>query len=165
MTELELCLTSPHLGPLSYFPHDPGLVFHRELPSPLAVIVQQEGWQPLCSLLPLRTLLGLGPLNMEVLSSRPRLSCFHLQTLQLHRLRQTHQTSPTFSWHLGAECVPFPTAGPPSWGRILRGEGLMDWHTGCDCLNGVTHSLPGPYTFCIAYLCLKHIKVNLRELP
>lgn len=29
---------------------------------------------------------------------------------------------------------------------------------------GVTHSLRGPCSFCVAYLCLKHIKINSRKL-
>lgn len=166
---LELCPDQPSPWALKLIPTLPW-----PRPSPWTPVTSGRypgtgGVAAIVLLPPLRTLLGLGPLNMEVLSSRPRPELFPLQMLQLRHLRQTHQTSPTFSWHLGAECVPFPTPGPLSWGRILagcpRGEGLMDWHTGCDCLNGVTHSLPSPYTFCIAYLCLKYIKVNLRELP
>lgn len=69
-------------------------------------------------------------------------------------------------WELSVcpSLLPGPQAGAGFWLGVREGKGLMDWHTGCDCSNGVTHSLPGPYTFCIAYLCLKHIKVNLREL-
>lgn len=51
---------------------------------------------------------------------------------------------------------------PPHWDGVLagcRGGGLAGRTPG-DCLNGVTRSLPGPSSFCVAYLCLKHIKMN-----
>lgn len=31
-------------------------------------------------------------------------------------------------------------------------------------LNGVAHSFSDPCGFCVAYLCLKHIKTDLRDL-
>lgn len=51
---------------------------------------------------------------------------------------------------------------PPHWDGVLagcRGGGLAGRTPG-DCLNGVTRSLPGPSSFCVAYLCLKHIKMT-----
>lgn len=126
-------------------------------PSRLALILEHKGWQPRCPCWhSTRTPLGLGPLSTwKSCRPPPRPELFpHTDAAA----PPNPPTSPTFSWYLGAESVPFPTpqtprAGAGFWLGVRVGEGLTDWHTGCDCSNGVTQSLPDPYTS-VLHICV-----------
>lgn len=84
----------------------------------------------------------------------------------LPHLPQTHAASLT-NHFLACEPLlepgrPQPTPHPK---EVPAGAGeRLEAHALGDDVNGVPRSFSGPSGFCVAYLCSKHIKMNLRDL-
>lgn len=125
-----------------------------ERPSPAPELVPAlpaPPWAPITPRTPLSRTRGGG--RCAPFASPPRGSAVHTHALQP---RASRPRQPPLG--VGDPSPP----RPPHWDGVLagcRGGGLAGRTPG-DCLNGVTRSLPGPSSFCVAYLCLKHIKMT-----
>lgn len=162
-----MALASPDLGYSSSLPHCPGFVSSSQTPVLCGSHPgTHEGQQPRRP--SPRTPLGPGPLatgtspwrlppGLELL---PRRDAAASPTC----LRHTQQTSPTTSWRVSPwepgrpQPTPHPKEVPAGAGERLEAHALGD------DVNGVPRSFSGPSGFCVAYLCSKHIKMNLRDL-
>lgn len=123
-------------------------------PSRLAPILGHEGWRQLFPPSPHHphAIGAWTSPNMEVLSSTSQAGALSTDRCCSHSvcLTQTHQTSPTSSWHLGAMSVSFPTPASPTlgWFRPVSGWGRRVWAgTLGDCLNGGYTFLTWPLQF------------------
>lgn len=129
-----------------------------ERPSPAPELVPAlpaPPWAPITPRTPLSRTRGGG--RCAPFATRPHAEVPSTHTLQP---RASRPRQPPLG--IGVPCQDPSPPRPPHWDGVLagcRGGGLAGRTPG-DCLNGVTRSLPGPSSFCVAYLCLKHIKMT-----